>query len=147
MSQISPEQARERLETAQALSCTTQRAARTTAYVGALTTAGVGVLIGFVLAASWAFAPHHGWAFAISFIAYGVALCLLIWWQRTHQRVFERGFSRAYTLSFVATLVLYAFGVAWLIHHASGLVVLPYCVLVALPMLVAAARLLRSGQR
>jgi hypothetical protein len=147
MSQITPEQAREQLDAARTLSCATTREASRNAHVGALTTAGVGCLLAFVLAVSWAFADHDVPAFTLSFVAYAVALVALIRWQRTHQRVFQSGFGRAYATSFAATLVLYGFGVGWLIHHAGWAIMLPYCVLVAVPMLVAARRLMRIARR
>ncbi len=147
MSQISPEQARNQLDAAQALICTTEEAARRNAYVGVITTAGVGVLIAAVLAVSWAFAGHNNLAFALSFAAYGISLGLLIAWQRSHQHVFQRGFGRAYRNAFLVTMVLYAFGIAWLIRHVGWVIITPYCVLVALPMLIAAARMApRSGR-
>ena len=146
MSQISPEQAQQQLAAAQVLDCMTRQAARRNAYVGVITTAGVGIRLAAVLAISWAFAAHNLLAFWLSFAAYAISLTLLIVWQRRHQRVFQRGFGRTYQRSFAVSLVLYGFGVAWLIRHVNWMIITPYCMIVALPMLIAATRLARRSR-
>jgi hypothetical protein len=140
MPPLTPDEARQQLSEADSLGSSTNADAR----IGALTTAGVGLLIGVALAISFAFNHHRPAALALSFAAYGLALTLLMTWHRKHFRVATRGWGRLYTASFLATMLLYVVGIGWVVAGSfSWLVVGPYCLLVAVPMLVAAARMAR----
>jgi hypothetical protein len=77
----------------------------------------------------------------VTFVIYGAALALLMIWHRRRLVVLGRRFSRPYVRSFTVTIVLYAVGVALLPQRWPWPVMTVYCVLVAVPMLVASARM------
>lgn len=140
MTPLTPEEARVQLATADILATTSGTDAR----IGAFTTAAVGVLVGAVLAMSNAFAETNPAAFTIGMVVYGGALGALILWHLRRVRVSKRGWSRRYGASLAFTMVLYGIGIVW---STSGSPLwaffAPYCVLVALPMVVVASRMAR----
>ncbi len=138
------DQAREHLVTARQLAAGT---ARRGAVVGSITTAGVGLLVAGALAAAFYFTPHRPGAFAVSFAVYGVLLGVLMLWHRRAQVVSQRGFGRAYVRAFVITMVLYSVGVAVLRQRLSWPLMAAYCALVALPMVLAGARMAAGARR
>jgi hypothetical protein len=135
------DEARERLAMARALADATARRGGPPA---AITTAGVGLLVAAALAAIYLTLPGHMVAFVVSFAVYGAALTALIVWHLRSQVVARRGFGRAYTRSFLLTMTLYVIGVATLGQGWPGPLRAAYCVLVALPMVVTAGRMLAS---
>lgn len=144
-----PDEARDQLATLDTLASTTRDTARGSAKVGAVFTGAVGALVGAVLAATRAFAGHNTVAFVVTFVVYGIALILLITYQRRHQSVSGRGWGRTYLLSLFTTMALYAIGIVVVSGHQtlSWAVVAPYSVLVALPMVLGAALMLRAARR
>lgn len=148
MTPLTPDQARDQLDVVDTFASTTRDAARRSAKVGAAFTAAIGLLVGAVLASTYAFAPHNKLAFTLTFGVYGVALALLIAYQRRNQTVSERGWGRAYLFSLLSTMTLYVAGIYWVTSvRPSWALVAPYCVLVALPMLVGARLMLRGIRR
>jgi peptidoglycan/LPS O-acetylase OafA/YrhL len=140
MTPMTPEDARHQLVAADALATTSATDSR----IGAFTTAGVGVLVGAVLAMSNAFAETNPVAFTIGMAGYGVALGALILWHLRRVRVSKRGWSRRYRVSLAFTMVLYGIGIGWSTSGSPSWVFFaPYCVLVALPMVLVASRMTR----
>jgi integral membrane sensor domain MASE1 len=137
MTSLTPEEARDQLATADTLATTSGADAR----IGAFTTAGVGVLVALMLAMSKAFAETNTVAFLIGVVVYVLAIGALSIWHARRFRVAIRGWNRRYVSSFVLTMVLYSIGILWFTSGSpSWALFAPYCVLVALPMLVAAGR-------
>ena len=135
-----PDEARARLTRANHLA---DAAARRGGPPAAATTAGVGLLVAAALAATYLTMPGHPVAFWVSFAVYGVALTALMVWHARTQVVARRGFARAYTRSFAVTIALYVIGIALLGQDWGWPLRTVYCVLVALPMAVTGARMLR----
>jgi hypothetical protein len=135
------EQARDQLAAAERFAATTARRA---APVAAITTAGVGVLVALALAATYVTLPDHPVAFAVSFAVYGIALAALIVWNHRRQVVALRGFGKAYGQAFTLTMTLYVIGIASLVADWAWPVAVVYCCVVALPMTVAAIRMMRG---
>lgn len=107
-------------------------------------TAGVGVLVAAALGAVYLTLPGHMIAFVVSFAGYGMSLTALIVWHLRSQVVARRGFGRAYTRSFLLTITLYVIGIATLSQDWPTPFRAVYCLLVALPMVVTAGRMLSS---
>jgi peptidoglycan/LPS O-acetylase OafA/YrhL len=140
MTPLTPEEARDQLTTADTLATTSGTAAQT----GAFTTAAVGVLVGAVLAVSKAFAGTNLVAFAIGIVAYALAIGGLMFWHQRRFRVASRGWSRRYHASLGFTMALYVIGIGWATTLSpSWKLFAPYCVLTALPMVLAAGRMAR----
>jgi peptidoglycan/LPS O-acetylase OafA/YrhL len=140
MTPLTPEEARDQLATADTLATTSGTDAR----IGAFTTAGVGVLVALMLVMSKAVAGTNTVAFLIGSVVYVLAICGLMIWHRRRFRVANRGWSRWYGASLGFTMALYGIGIAWVTSGSpSWAVFAPYCVLVALPMVVAAGRMAR----
>ena len=135
MTPLTPEEARDQLATADTLATTSGADAR----IGAFTTAGVGALVALMLAMSKAFAETNTVAFLIGSAVYVLAISALMIWHGRRFRVAIRGWNRRHFSSFVLTMVLYSLGIVWFTSGSpSWGLFAPYCVLVALPMLVAA---------
>jgi hypothetical protein len=98
------------------------------------------------LAASYAFSPGNRVALIATFAIYGAALALLMIWHRRRLVVLGRRFSRPYLRSFTVTIVLYVVGVALLPQRWPWPLMTVYCVLVAIPMLIASVKI-TSGVR
>ncbi len=140
MNALSPEQARQQLDEA------TDRAqlSRTDAFIGAAFTGGVALLIAATLAAVtlWRDNPV---GFGISMGIYAVVLALLIWWHAKKVRISDRRWRHRYYWGFGLTISLYTVGIFWESFAFPGWAIFgPYCVLVAVPGVVAAARMLRG---
>lgn len=140
MTQLTPEEARDRLATADALATSSGKAAR----YGAILMAAVGVLAGTVTFAFPVFASISPAISAIGATVYIVWFGALQSWQYRRARVAGRRWSLQYAAAFGLTMVFYAIGVAWSTSSSPSLAVwAPYCVLVALPMVFAASRMAR----
>jgi hypothetical protein len=140
MMPLTPEEARAQLATAETLAATSRTAAR----IGAVTTAGVGLLVGGALALSGLFARTNTVALLIGMGLYTVALIALMVWHSRRVRVADRGWNRRHFSSFVLTMVLYSIGTGWVVSSSPSWVLFgPYCVLVALPMVLASGRTAR----
>lgn len=140
MNYLSPEQARQKLDEA------AQRAqlSRIDAAVGAAFTGGVAVLVAATLAAvtAWRESPV---GIGISMGIYAVALALLLWWHTSRFRISDRRWRQRYLLGFGLTMTLYSGGIFWESFAFPGWVIFaPYCVLVAVPGVAAAVRMLRG---
>lgn len=140
MNSLSPEQARQQLDEA------AQRAqlSRIDAAVGAAFTGGVAVLVAATLAAvtAWRESPV---GIGISMGIYAVALALLLWWHTSRFRISDRRWRQRYLLGFGLTMTLYSGGIFWESFAFPGWVIFaPYCVLVAVPGVAAAVRMLRG---
>lgn len=140
MTALSPEQARQQLGEA------TDRAqlARSHAAVGAGFTGGVAIVVAATLAAVtvWRGSPV---GLAISMGIYAVALALLGWWYVRNFRISDRRWRQRYLWGFGLTMLLYTVGIFWVSFAFPGWAIFaPYCVLVAVPGLVAAVRMLRG---
>ena len=140
MDPITPEEAREQLMEA------TDRAAvsRSDAAIGATLTGGLGVLLAATLTAVTLW-RGNAVGLVVSMGVYMVALALLMWWQFSRYRIHDRNWRRQYFWGFGLSVVLYSVGIFWEAFAFPGWAVFaPYCVLVAVPGLVAAARMLRK---
>ncbi|MGV8846671.1 hypothetical protein [Tessaracoccus sp.] len=83
--------------------------------------------------------------FAISMVVYAAALSLLVWWQTSRFRISDRHWRRRYLVGFGLTMALYTAGIFWQSFAFPGWAIFaPFCVLVAVPGLVAAFRMLRG---
>ena len=144
MTRLTPEEARDQLAAADMLATTSGADAR----IGAFTTAGVGVLVAVVLVMTKVFL-EIAMPFSIvmgvvtSALVGLMSLVALVFWHKRHVRVVERGFARRYVASFGITMALYTIGIVW-VTGASWAVLAPYCVVVALPMVVVASRMTRQ---
>ena len=137
---ISPEEARQQLLEA------TDRAAvsRSDAAIGAAVTGGLGVLLAVTLTAV-TFWRGSAVGLIVSMGVYVVALSLLMWWQYSKFRIYDRNWRRQYLWGFGLSMVLYSVGIFWGAFAFPGWgIFAPYCVLVAVPGLVAAARMMRK---
>jgi peptidoglycan/LPS O-acetylase OafA/YrhL len=140
MTPMTPEEARHQLVAADALATTSGTDSR----IGAFTTAGVGVLVALMLAMSKAFAGTNTVAFLIGVVVYVLAIGALMIWHGRRFRVSKRGWSRRYRASLAFTMVLYGIGIGWSTSGSpSWAFFAPYCVLVALPMVLVASRMTR----
>lgn len=142
MTPLTPEEARDRLATAETLATTSGTDAR----IGAFITAGVGVLIAVVLVMTRVLGETIPMPYVIimgvlaSTVVGLIPLVGLMPWHNHHVRVAKRGFARRYVASFGVTMALYAIGMMWAIS-TPWVVFAPYCVLVAVPMLLMATRM------
>lgn len=139
MNSLSPAEARRQLDEA------ADRAdlSRTDAAVGAAFTGGVAFLVAATLAAVtlWRESPV---AIGISMGLCAAALTVLLWWQASRFRISDRRWRRRYLLGFGLTMALYTAGILWESFAFPGWgIFAPYCVLVAVPGMVAAVRMLR----
>lgn len=140
MNSLSPEQANQQLDEA----ATRARLSRTDAAVGATFTGGIAVLVAATLAAVtlWRGSPV---GIGISMGVYTIALALLLWWHSSKFRISDRHWRRRYLLGFGLTMALYTAGILWEALAFPGWAILaPYCVLVAVPGVAAAVRMLRG---
>jgi hypothetical protein len=138
MTPLTPEHARAQLATADILATTSGKEVR----IGAFTTAGVGVLLALMLAMSKAFAGTNRVAFLIGVVVYVLAIGALMLWHGRRFRVANRGWSRRYRASLGVTMTTYAIVIVWATSGSpSWALFAPYCVLVALPMVVVASRM------
>ncbi len=142
---LTPEQARAAMARAAAVRVVSDRDRRIiVSYVALL-----GVVIGVVLAlAWWTLSQDNKAGFIASFAGYAAAVGLLVA-ANSRARSAPRGFARVYLAGFLVTMSLYAVGIAWFTSRqwpAAG-VFLPYCLLVALPCLLAAYRIDRLARR
>jgi len=142
--ELTPEQARAHLAAAEQASVVTPADLR----VHAAYLASLGVLVATTLAGIWwALSSGATALFVVVMLAYGAMLFALILVVR-RARVIPRGFQRANGWGMGLTMGLYAVGVAWFTSRQddplSAGVFLPYCVLVAIPSLLA-ARVIRRG--
>lgn len=110
---------------------------------------GIGAAVAGVLAASWWMLSHDSPAgFAAIMGGYAVVLALLVGVQR-RARSTPRGFKQVYGWGFGLTMGLYVLGVLWFSFTRpwlSGAVFLPYCLLVAAPVWVAAVKIWRMSR-
>jgi len=110
---------------------------------------GLGAGVAGVLAGSWWMLSHENViGFAAVMGGYGLVLALLIGIQR-RARSTPRGFRRIYAWGFGATMALYVIGVMWYSFTRPGppaAVFLPYCLLVALPVWIAAMLIRRAAR-
>jgi uncharacterized membrane protein HdeD (DUF308 family) len=140
MQSLTPEGARAQLATAEILSSRT----RTEARVGAITTAGIGALVAGAAVLCGLFANTNTTAFLLGMACYAIGIIGLMVWHSRRLRVAGRGWNRRHFSSFVLTMVLYSIGIAWVGDGSPSWVLFgPYCVLVGLPMLIAAGRTAR----
>ncbi len=140
MNALSPEQARQQLDEA----ADRAELSRTDAAVGALTTGGIALLVAATLAAVTFFRGSPV-GFGISMGVYVVALALLMWWFIKRFRISDRRWLRRYFWGFGLTMLLYLAGILWESFAFPGWAIFaPYCVLVAVPGVVAALRMLRG---
>ena len=140
MTPLTPEEARDQLAAAETLARTSGKGARIVAF----TMAAVGVLVAAALAMSNAFAKTNPLVASIGFAVYGLAIGALMFWYARHVRVWKEDWGIRYGVSFGLTMALYAIGVAWSSGGSPSWAVLgPYCILVAVPMIVAAIRIPR----
>ena len=138
MAPLTPEEARDQLTTAEIMARSSGKGARIVAF----TMAAVGVLVAAALAMSNAFAKTHPLIASIGFAVYGLAIGGLMFWYARHVRVWKGDWGIRYGVSFALTMVLYAIGVAWSSGGSpSWAIFAPYCVLAALPMIMAAVRI------
>lgn len=140
MSEISPDQARQQLGEA----ADRAELPRTDAAVGAAYTGGIAVVVAATLAAvtHWRESPA---GVAISMGIFAVALALLVGWHARRFRIADRRWRRRYLLGFGLTMALYTAGIFWEAFAFPGWAVFaPFCVLVAVPGVVAAVRMLRA---
>jgi len=140
MNKLSPDQARQQLDEA------AERAqlSRADAAIGAAFTGGIAVLVAATLTAvtHWRESPA---GIAISMGIFVVALALLMGWHARRFRIADRRWRRRYLLGFGLTMALYTGGIFWEAFAFPGWAIFaPYCVLVAVPGVVAAVRMLRA---
>lgn len=139
MSSLTPDQARAQLAEA----ADRVELSRSDSRVGATFTATLAVLIAATLA-TVTFWRDDPVGLVASMGVYAVVLALLLWWHRSRLRVIDRKWGGRYALGFGLTMVLYSVGILWEAFAFPGWAVFaPYCVLVAVPGLVAARRMLR----
>jgi hypothetical protein len=140
MTPLTPEEARNQLVAADTLATMTVRGARASAF----TTAGVGLLTGLGLVSVRAFGMTNPTALVISMIVYATALTSLMTWHGRYVRVAARGWVLLHFGSFVLTMALWSAGMVWAnLASPSWVVFAPFCVLVALPMVLAGSRMAR----
>lgn len=138
MNPLTPDQARQQLDEA----ASREAAARIDSWVGALFTGLLGILIAGTLAAVNVWDGRAG--AAVSMGVFGVLLLLLLTWQRSRMRISNRGWGLTYGVGLGLTMALYVIGIMWGSFAFPGWAIFgPYCVLVAIPAMVAAARMLR----
>lgn len=139
---MNPDQARAQLTEAD----TRGRLARTDAPVGARFTALLGVLVAAILVLV-TLLRGSAVGVGVSMACYAAVLGGLIGWQRKRFRVAPRGWRRRYAWGFGLTMVLYTGGIFWEAFAFPGWSLFaPYCVLVAIPSLIAATVMVRSGR-
>jgi hypothetical protein len=139
MTPLTPEEARAQLATADILATTSGKEVR----IVAISMTGVGVLVAVATALS-GFARTNKVVYVIGMFVYFTAMLTLQIWCARRVRVSTRGWSVRIGASAAVTLVLYGIGMAWTTYGSpSWALFAPYCVLVALPMVVVASRMAR----
>ena len=125
---------------------TRAKSVHTDAGVGARYTAVLGVVIAALLTVV-ALLRGNPIGLAISVGGYVAVLGALVGWQQKRFRVAPRGWGRRYLWGFGLTMALYSGGIFWesLAFPGWGLFA-PYCVLVAVPSLIAAATMSRAAR-
>lgn len=138
---MTPDQAQAQLNEAS----TRGKLARTDSGVGARYTAVLGVVIAALLTVV-ALLRGNPVGLAVSIGGYMAVIGALVGWERRRFRVAPRGWGRRYLWGFGVTMALYTGGIFWesLAFPGWGLFA-PYCVLVAVPSLIAATVMVRSG--
>lgn len=140
MSSLSPDQARQQLDEADQRS----QLAQTETTASAAFTGGVAVLVAVTLTAVTLW-RDNSLGLIIGMGVFAVTLALLLGWHARTVRVAPRGWGRRYLLGFGSTMVLYTAGIFWEAFAFPGWgIFAPYCVLVALPGLAAAAQMRRG---
>lgn len=137
MSSLTPDQARRQLSDAS----NREALGRSHSRVGAVFTASLGCLVAATLAVVSALRGTPV-AVAGSMAVYLAVLSALISWQQRSMRVAARGWGRSYLTGFGVTMTLYIIGIGWESFAFPGWrVFAPYCVLVAIPSLLAAVKM------
>lgn len=140
MNSLSPEQARQQLDEADQRA----RLSRTDAAVGAALTSGVAILIAVTLAAV-TFLRERPVGIGVSMGIFAVALAVLLRWHTNRFRISDRRWARRYLLGFGLTMALYTVGIFWESFAFPGWAVFaPFCLLVAVPGVMAAIKMLRG---
>jgi len=140
MTPLTPEEARAQLATAESLAGSSSREAR----VGAITTGGIGVLVAGAAVLCGLFANTNTAALLIGMAGYAAGIIALMLWHGRRVRVADRGWNRRHFSSFILTMVLYSIGIAWAGDGSPSWALYgPYCLLVGLPMFIAAGRTAR----
>lgn len=140
VSQYTSEQARKQLAEA----ADRVRVSRTDSRVGAAFTGGLAVLIALTLA-TVTLLRDNPVGVAVTMGAYAVALAMLLWWHRETFRISDRKWTRRDALGFGLTIALYTAGIFWESAAFPGWAIFaPYCILVSVPGIVAAVRMLRA---
>jgi len=139
MTPLTPEEARAQLATADILATTSGKEVR----IVAISMAGVGVLLAVATALS-GLAGTNKAVYVIGMFVYAAAMLTLQIWCARRVRASARSWSLRYGASGAVTLALYGIGIAWTTNGSpSWALFAPYCVLVALPMVVVASRMAR----
>jgi|SRR5665647_543437 hypothetical protein len=139
MTPLTPEQARAQLATADILATTSGKEVR----IVAISMAGVGVLLAVATALS-GLAVTNKAVYVIGMFVYFTAMLTLQIWCARRVRVSARGWSLRYGASAAVSMALCGIGIAWTTNGSpSWALFAPYCVLVALPMVVVASRMAR----
>ena len=138
MNTLSPKQAREQLDEA------TARAELSHSYapIGATFMGAIAVLTATLLA-TVTLLRDNPVAVLVSTAMCLIAIGLLIWWLTRKFRISDRSWPRRYYVGFGLTMALYVAGILWGSTSPSWAIFGPYCVLVAVPGLIAAGRMLR----
>lgn len=139
--EMTAQQAREDLAVAEGTPITGRADARRLAHA----LLGIGLAVAALLAASRAFTANGNTVgVVVSLAAYMAVLGSLVGAQRTVKAV-PRGYRRRYLTGLMLTMALYTFGILWFSvlqdPAPSWTVFGPYCLLTALPSLLAAARI------
>lgn len=139
MNSLSPQQARQQLDEA------AERAqlGHSDARVGALLTGGLSIVIAATLTAAtrWRHSPV-GLSLSLGFFLAAMGAMLGVYSMKV--KVTDRRWQSRYLLGFGLTMVLYTGGIFWEAFAFPGWAIFaPYCVLVAVPGIVAAFRMLR----
>lgn len=144
---LGPDEARARLALVDSASLATSRdRSLHVAFSG-----GIGIAVAVLLVLCWWMASHDNrlglW---LSIAGYGVVLALMFVLKGRAQAA-PRGFTRVFNRGLGLTMTLYAVGIAWVFGHQDPwptvTVVLGLAVVVAMPSLVAAVRIVRMGRR
>ncbi len=139
MNTPSPEQARQQLGEA----ATRAKPSRRDAAIGAAVTGGLSLIIAATLTAV-TFWRGNPVALATSMGIYALSIALLMWWL-SRRRVTDRGWARRYLWGFGSTMVLYSVGIVWQSLAFPGWAIFaPFCLLVAVPGVVAAGKMLKA---
>lgn len=134
-----PDEARQQLDELAARAVPSRRDTS----IGALFTGGLSVVIAATLTAV-TFWRGNPVALATSMGIYALSLALLMGWLST-RRVTDRSWAKRYLWGFGATMLLYTIGILWGSFAFPGWAIFaPYCVLVAIPGVIAAVKMLKA---